>query len=113
MLGDDMVRARRPTGTRIIAVIFEIAKNNCRLVVIRPDTDVVGYRTNGRTPELALANARADGVPVSDMHAMKEFPRWVQRRFFRIIGWQLNWQFHGWALIRQPKAAPAADERAA
>jgi hypothetical protein len=99
---------RKVQGTRIVAVVFQIGIKKCRLAVIRPDTEIIGYGTHGQTAEIAIAKARADGVNVSNLHAMKEWPRWAQRTFFKAYGWETTWKVLGWALVKPAKVDVAA-----
>ena len=107
---DHLTRGKgdRVKGTRIVAVLFQIGKGMCRLAVIRPDTEIIGYGTKGRTAELCIAQARADGVSVTNLHDLEEWPRWAQKTFFKTYGWNLQWRVLGWALVKPAKSESAA-----
>lgn len=73
------------------------------LAVVRPDVEQL-LLMHDRTPGILLERGREAGIPLSDLHDIKDLPKWAQRRFYKSYGWQFNWSFIGWAMIRAPKA---------
>lgn len=97
---------KKPTGTRVVGILFTTGRDDCvSLCVFRPDVVAVCYRVNERSVPLAIATARHEsGLDVSDLHAVKDLPKWAQRQLWRTIGFQFNWKLLGWVLVKKKKA---------